>query len=122
MCWCACGHPQGRTELQTFLRQCVEDVRKQIAEINGQSHTHTVLSPVVKQVMTVASHVPYAAAPARSTVKPSVSIDDFTAADREKTLSLLLSQDRVISLLYAKVRSGGWGVAVQCLHGMAAGW
>jgi hypothetical protein len=33
----------------------------------------------------------------------SVSIDDFTAADREKTLSLLLSQDRVITLLYAKV-------------------
>lgn len=31
-----------------------------------------------------------------------MTIDDFTPQDRERTLSLLLSQERVVTLLYAK--------------------
>jgi hypothetical protein len=37
-----------------------------------------------------------------------VSIDDFTAHDRERTLSLLLSQDRVVTLLYSKAFPHRW--------------
>ena len=70
---------QSRTELETLLGACVNDVRKEIATQR-----------------------------AGGTSSPSkgggsaVNVDDFAHADRERVLELLLSQERVVALLYQK--------------------
>ena len=86
-----------RTELEVFLRQCVEDVRLDIArkrtDVLTQPHTSSPLST------------------GRGTGRDGgesgdadggISLADFSTADREKVLELLLSQERVINLLYSK--------------------
>ena len=88
---------RSRTEMEMLLRQCVDDVRKEIAlkavALGTASRTNTTRggtrgasapSPVV--------------VPAASTLPVSA----FAQGDRERTLELLLSQERVISLIYAK--------------------
>lgn len=80
-----------RTELEAFLRQCIEDVKKEIqrrraemlASINRAKHGQGNLD--------------------------EVSLGDFSAADRERVMELLLSQERVINLLYEKTfpKKGG---------------
>ena len=62
---------QSRTELETLLRACVDDVRKEIA---GQ----------------------------RAGGGAAVGVDDLAHAERERVLELLLSQERVVALLYQR--------------------
>eukprot|EP01029_Cantina_marsupialis_P009582 TRINITY_DN22244_c0_g1_i1.p1 TRINITY_DN22244_c0_g1~~TRINITY_DN22244_c0_g1_i1.p1 ORF type:complete len:389 (-),score=91.17 TRINITY_DN22244_c0_g1_i1:133-1299(-) len=64
---------RNRTELEKFLRECVDDVRSNIARRR-----------------------------ARAQNLEDVPLGDFSADDRQRVLELLLSQERVVSLLYRK--------------------
>ena len=68
---------QNRTELELFLKQCIEDVRHEIAA-NRENAVGAEVSI------------------------DNVNMDDFSPQDRERVMELLLSQERVISLLYSK--------------------
>lgn len=68
---------QGRTELELFLKQCIEDVRHEIAA-NRENAGGTEVN------------------------MESVNMENFSPQDRERVMELLLSQERVISLLYSK--------------------
>lgn len=77
-----------RTDMEMLLRQAVEDVRKEIARRyveEGQfSNTSNDLAKLYGK-------------------QPSlIPVEDFTQGDRERVLELLLSQERVVSLIYAK--------------------
>ncbi|KAF0742529.1 hypothetical protein Ae201684_002621 [Aphanomyces euteiches] len=67
---------QTHTELSIFLRQCIEDVKSQL-----ERHT---------------------ASPDSGGSTVTILGTTFHAADRQKVIDLLLSQERVLSLLYAK--------------------
>jgi len=69
---------QQRTELELFLKQCIEDVRHEIAANRETS---------------IASE---------QSGSDNIPMEDFSPQDRERVMELLLSQERVISLLYAK--------------------
>jgi hypothetical protein len=73
---------RARTEMELLLRQCVADVRKEIAKRN-------IASAQAQQQL-------YGRAPGL------IPVDEFTKEDRERALELLLAQERVVSLLYAK--------------------
>ena len=75
-----------RTEMELLLRKCVEDVRKEIARRHIEA-TAIAGSDLVKL---------YSKNPG------AIPIEDFHQEDRERALELLLSQERVITLLYAK--------------------
>ncbi len=87
---------------QVFLRQCIEDVSSDIA-----SRRRALLTAGDEEV----GEMHAAAAAAR---KPgagggdggdglgAVALSTFEASDREKVMELLLSQQRVINLLYSK--------------------
>jgi len=75
-----------RTELEAFLRQCIEDVKKEISRRRAEMMAN----------MNRSKHGGGA-----STVE-EISLGDFSAADRERVMELLLSQERVINLLYDK--------------------
>ncbi|RHY31817.1 hypothetical protein DYB32_003136 [Aphanomyces invadans] len=68
---------QTHTELSIFVKQCIEDVKDQI-------HAHTSDKSI------------------RSNDTISVLGTAFAASDRQKVIDLLLSQERVLALLYAK--------------------
>ncbi|KAG9416703.1 hypothetical protein AC1031_001084 [Aphanomyces cochlioides] len=70
---------QTHTELSIFLRQCIEDVKSQL-----ERHSAAPASPDS----------------GGSTV--TILGTTFHAADRQKVIDLLLSQERVLTLLYAK--------------------
>ena len=92
-----------RTEMEVLLRDCVEDVKGQIkAKKSKLGAGAGGLSPAGGRT----------SGGGRSTVlgtagKTSVTVDDFDAAEREKVLELLLSKERILSLLYGKVFPGG---------------
>lgn len=75
-----------RTEMELLLRKCVEDVRKEIARRHIEASA-MVGSDLVKL---------YSKNPG------AIPVDEFQQEDRERALELLLSQERVITLLYAK--------------------
>ena len=86
---------RSRTEMEMLLRQCVDDVRKEIS-------VRTFVAPTSR-----ISSRPGSSGALVSVGPPTSS---FSQADRERTLELLLSQERVISLIYAKtfpVSQGG---------------
>lgn len=60
-----------KTELELFLKQCIDDVKIKISECRGGD-------------------------------PKAVELKEFEKVDREKVMELLLSQERVINLLYAK--------------------
>lgn len=68
---------KARTEMELLLRQCVDDVRREITRKQLES----------------ADDAAYGT---------GAGTDTFTKDDRERVLELLLSQERVVSLLYAK--------------------
>jgi len=90
---------QNRTELEIFLHQCIEDVKHDIGRRR-------------KQLMSSSSGGGKATFPpvhgaggkqaAGGGGGGDVPLASFTSADRERVMELLLSQERVISLLYAK--------------------
>jgi len=67
-----------RTELEAFLRQCIDDVKVEIGR--RRNEMNTVLG---------SEH-------------EATALLEFSAADRERVMELLLSQERVINLLYDK--------------------
>jgi len=78
-----------RTDMELLLRQCVEDVREEIA----RRHVETAqFSQGGGQDL----------ARLYSKQPGLIPIDEFTQEDRERALELLLSQERVVSLIYAK--------------------
>eukprot|EP00596_Hydrurales_sp_CCMP1899_P005629 CAMPEP_0119043944 /NCGR_PEP_ID=MMETSP1177-20130426/27150_1 /TAXON_ID=2985 /ORGANISM="Ochromonas sp, Strain CCMP1899" /LENGTH=407 /DNA_ID=CAMNT_0007013129 /DNA_START=269 /DNA_END=1492 /DNA_ORIENTATION=- len=78
---------RSRTEIEMLLRQCVDDVKKEIS-----------LRSFGVPVSRTGSRPGSSAGP----LVVGKSTSSFTQADRERTLELLLSQERVISLIYAK--------------------
>ena len=89
---------RSRTEMEMLLRQCVDDVRKEIAlkTVNmGAQASHRSNS---RQ----ATGTPSGAARSGSAGNAAIPMAAFSQTDRERTLELLLSQERVISLIYAK--------------------
>lgn len=75
-----------RTEMELLLRKCVEDVRKEIARRRIEAN-NVAGSDLVKL---------YSRNPG------AIPVEDFTQEDRERAIELLLSQERVVTLLYAK--------------------
>jgi len=77
---------QQRTELEVLLRQCLDDVKAEIlrhrAEGNGDN--------------------PGGGFPGPGQAISSLSVNELTAQDRERVLELLLSQQRVVQLLYSR--------------------
>ena len=76
---------KARSELVTLLRSCVDDVREEIS----------LLSPRLLHNSVARSHGP------TGTAALSISLSCFQKCDRERTLELLLSRERVIHLLSA---------------------
>lgn len=76
---------KSHTELETLLRQCVDDVREEIS----------LLSPRLRHYSVARSYGP------TGTAALPISISCFQNCDRERTLELLLSRERVIHLLSA---------------------
>lgn len=83
---------RSRTEMEMLLRQCVDDVRQEIS-LRASSNPTT---PGGGQ----RSSRPGSSGNMLGTLLSTTS--SFAQADRERTLELLLSQERVISLIYAK--------------------
>jgi len=75
---------QHRTELEVLLRQCLDDVKAEIMRHRLEHQRKDGPLPNAGQPVT------------------SMSINELTAQDRERVLELLLSQQRVVQLLYSK--------------------
>ncbi|CAJ1384576.1 unnamed protein product [Effrenium voratum] len=73
---------QQRTELEVLLRQCLDDVKAEVLRTRMHEEGKDPVGP-----------------PAPLS---SVSIHELSAQDRERVLELLLSQQRVVQLLYQK--------------------
>jgi len=78
---------KARTEMEMLLRQCVDDVRKEIARRHVESAQFSQGKDLAKMYNRQPGLIP---------------IEDFTHEDRERALELLLSQERVVTLLYSK--------------------
>jgi hypothetical protein len=87
---------RSRTELEMLLRSCVEDVRKEIARRQIES---AQMGNLMKGISSPGDiNKVYSSQPASA-----IAIDSFAQEDRERALELLLSQERVVTLLYSKV-------------------
>ncbi len=81
---------KARTELEMLLRSCVEDIRKEIARrhVEQAKFTNNVAAQDLANL--------YAKNPGE------IPMEEFMQEDRERAMELLLSQERVVTLLYAK--------------------
>lgn len=79
-----------RTDLEIFLRKCVDDVKAEISERRGELLES---NGIYKTPLDING----------STLSPDIKLTDFTPGDRQKVMELLLSQERVINILYDKV-------------------
>lgn len=105
---------QNRTELEIFLHQCIEDVKHDIARRRSQLMSGSTSrrvgcgssmkcdSPWCCFVSPGKATFPPVAGAAAKGEGDDTPLSAFTAADRERVMELLLSQERVISLLYSK--------------------
>lgn len=80
-----------RTDMEMLLRQCVEDVRQEIARRHVESAQFSNNANGNNDLAKLYSKQP-----------GLIPVDEFTQEDRERVLELLLSQERVVSLIYAK--------------------
>uniref|UniRef100_A0A7S1JAK0 Uncharacterized protein n=1 Tax=Eutreptiella gymnastica TaxID=73025 RepID=A0A7S1JAK0_9EUGL len=71
-----------RTELEIFLRQTVDDVRKEITRNSKISRARPASQATTREI--------------------DISLDQYTASDRKRVLEILLSKERVLTLLYEK--------------------
>jgi hypothetical protein len=78
---------KSHTELETLLRQCVDDIREEIS----------LLSPRLRHSSVAGSYGP------TGTAALPMPISCFQKCDRERTLELLLARERVIHLLSAHI-------------------
>ena len=76
-----------RTELEAFLRQCIDDVKSEITRRRGEMF---------------ASMNRAKGGAGSMSAEDGIALGGFSAADRERVMELLLSQERVINLLYDK--------------------
>ena len=81
---------QARTELEMLLRASVEDVRKEIARRYAEQAQFTN-KPATKEMANLYAKNPN-----------EIPLEEFTQEDRERSMELLLSQERVVTLLYAR--------------------
>ena len=94
-----------RTELESFLRNCIQDVQFEIVRRREELMS---TSPVPDRrrprsgKSSARSSRPNSAKTVASADGHEVPLSEFSAADRERVMELLLSQERVISLLYTK--------------------
>lgn len=82
---------QQRTELEILLRQCLDDVKADILRHRAELERKEVSGGGL---------------PPHGPPVNSMSINELSPQDREKILELLLSQQRVVQLLYSKTFSG----------------
>lgn len=82
---------QQRSELEVLLRQCLDDVKAEILR-------HRV---EIERKEVIGGGLPNPGPPVNS-----MSINELSAQDRERILELLLSQQRVVQLLYSKTFTG----------------
>ena len=80
-----------KTELSIMLRQCVNEVKREISR-RRQHEASNILDLCQKQTSVLL----------KSSTNEPIHIKDFETADRERALELMLSQERVLELLYAK--------------------
>lgn len=78
-----------RTDMEMLLRQCVDDVRQEIARRHVENAQFSSNSG--NDLVRLYSKTP-----------GSIPVEEFGQEDRERVLELLLSQERVVSLVYAK--------------------
>lgn len=105
-----------RTDMEMLLRQCVDDVRQEIARRHVENAQFSSNSG--NDLARLYSKTP-----------GSIPVEEFTQEDRERVLELLLSQERVVSLVYAKTfpvtvkgaAGGGGGHALDATGGAAGG-
>mmetsp|Transcript_26321 Transcript_26321/g.52638 ORF Transcript_26321/g.52638 Transcript_26321/m.52638 type:complete len:445 (+) Transcript_26321:20-1354(+) len=81
---------QQRTELEVLLRQCLDDVKAEVLRHRSHSPSPTSTAGAITGPGQAIS---------------TVNVNDLTAQDRERVLELLLSQQRVVQLLYSKTFS-----------------
>lgn len=81
-----------RTELQNFLKKCIQDVRQDISERHKQRRAALRAS---------GNRIARNAMPKKPDIDPrDIPLEDFTPADRINVMEWLLSQDHVIYMLY----------------------
>lgn len=80
---------QERTELEVLLQQCLDDVKAEIARHRAQGGAAEA-----------------SGSPAEASATAQVTLQQFTTGDRERVMELLLSQQRVVQLLYSKTFPG----------------
>ena len=88
---------QDRSELEYFLRRCVNDVRNEISRRRGELVEYSRT-----QLRSDDHNLTNAHSIDSNPQKDEESTKEFSCADRERVMELLLSQERVISLLYSK--------------------
>lgn len=121
---------RSRTEIELLLRQCVEEVRKEIAKKHIESAYHmgagrggngngnAAGGGQQGDFTKLYTNQHHGGAGAKKDGGAGViPVEDFTQEDRERVLELLLSQERVVTLLYAKAfpvnpTGGGGGAGV----------
>lgn len=74
---------QARTELEVLLQHCLDDVKSEIARHQAEEDKGGLRLPGAEGA-------------------EALSVHDLSAQDRERVLELLLSQKRVVELLYSK--------------------
>lgn len=95
---------QNRTELEVLLRQCLDDVKAEIIRAKTEA-----VQPEAGVI------------PGQRPALSSLSIHELSPKDRERVLELLLSQQRVVQLLYTKTfTQPGPSVLMDPLSPMAA--
>jgi len=79
-----------RTELEIFLRQCVRDVQVEISRRRTELMNTNSIDPENNRQ--------------RRTTEDGdeLPLSEFSSQDRERVMELLLSQERVVSLLYSR--------------------
>jgi len=87
---------QSRTELESLLRACVDDVRKELAAQRAVGDGH------VKPAIGSSNATAAAGGSAAVAAAAAVSVEELGPKERERVLELLLSQERVVSLLYER--------------------
>ena len=89
-----------RTELQTFLKKCIDDVRQDMAE-RGRSATLRRAQGAHRATSAGASRTKQ---PLPPPLDPrSIPLGEFTPQDRISVMEWLMSQDQVIFMLYEKI-------------------
>merc|ERR1740121_1737606 len=89
---------QQRTELEVLLRQCLDDVKAEILRSRPQQGSPSGSA-------SADTGAPPGSSGANAQAVNNMSVHELGTQDRERVLELLLSQQRVVQLLYSKTFS-----------------